>query len=169
MPRGYDHKYTYTHLGYNLKVSDTQAAVGVSQLAKAPGFVEKRRANFRMLDTKLRSNGLDEFFHLPQATPGSNPSWFGYLVTIRDGLELNRARLTEKLEERKVGNRLLFGGNLTRQAAFIGTNFRVHGDLANTDKIMNDSFWMGVWPGLNEPHFDYMVDQLKVVTKELLA
>lgn len=169
LPEGYDHKYTYSHLGYNLKVSDMQAAVGVSQLNKANAFIEKRRRNFDMLHSKLVAAGLDEHFILPEATPGSNPSWFGFLLTIKDGQRLSRRRLTEMLENKRVGSRLLFGGNLTRQVAFEGVNYRVRGDLTNTDKVMNDSFWLGVWPGLDEPHFDYMTAMLTESVKELVS
>lgn len=168
LPEGYDHKYTYSHLGYNLKVSDLQAAVGLSQLEKAPSFIEARRANFVKLRSKLRTEGLEQFFVLPEATPGSNPSWFGFLMTIRDGVPLKRSELTAMLEDRKVGSRLLFGGNLTRQVAFQGVDFRVHGDLVNTDKIMRDSFWIGVWPGLSDQHLEYMVEQIAASVKELL-
>lgn len=164
LPQGYDHKYTYSHLGYNLKVSDTQAAIGVSQLAKAPEFIDARRRNFNSLHAKLCQAGLEEFYILPEATPGSNPSWFGFLLTIRDENQLSRVTVTKNLEGKKVGSRLLFGGNLTRQVAFKDVDFRVHGDLVNTDKITQDSFWIGVWPGLTEAHLDYMVEQIYQVT-----
>jgi len=160
LPYGYDHKYTYSHIGYNLKVSDMQAAVGLSQLSKIDRFIEKRRNNFSGLTDRIRRNGLEEYLILPEATPGTNPSWFGYLLTIRDGVKIKRRDLTEKLERNKVGTRLLFAGNLTKQPAFQNQNYRVSGGLENTDKIMNDSFWIGVWPGLTDAHLDYMVDAL---------
>lgn len=160
LPYGYDHKYTYSHIGYNLKVSDMQAAVGLSQLSKLDGFIEKRRNNFLGITDRIRKNGLEKYFVLPEATPGTNPSWFGYLLTIRDGMKIKRRDLTESLERNKVGTRLLFAGNLTKQPAFQNQNYRVSGGLENTDKIMNDAFWIGVWPGLTEAHLDYMVDTL---------
>ncbi|MEE7503830.1 lipopolysaccharide biosynthesis protein RfbH [Methylobacterium mesophilicum] len=169
LPRGYDHKYTYSHIGYNLKVSDMQAALGVSQLTKLEHFVERRRANFAGLERRLRERGLDRLFHLPRATPGSEPSWFGYLLTVRDGAAIDRNALVARLEERRVGTRLLFAGNLTRQPAFRDVTYRVHAALTHTDKIMRDSFWIGVWPGLTDPMLDYMADTLAAVMRELGA
>jgi CDP-6-deoxy-D-xylo-4-hexulose-3-dehydrase len=167
LPKGYDHKYTYSHVGYNLKVSDMQAAVGVSQLKKLDHFVERRRENFRGLTERLLARGLERFYHLPEPTPGTEPSWFGYLLTVRDGVGVDRNLLTKTLEERKVGTRMLFAGNLTKQPAFRDVEYRVHGSLENTDKIMNDSFWVGVWPGIDEPRLDYMANTLLEVTREL--
>ena len=161
LPYGYDHKYTYSHIGYNLKVSDMQAAVGLSQLDKLEKFIAKRRSNFSGLTNRLVKEGLDKYFILPRATPGTKPSWFGYLLTLRDGLNITRRELTEELEKRKVGSRLLFAGNLTKQPAFKDTHYRISGTLENTDKIMESSFWIGVWPGLTENHLDYMVDTIK--------
>lgn len=160
LPKGYDHKYTYSHVGYNMKVSDMQAAVGVSQLKKVDQFVARRRENFAGLERRLRDLGLDRYFHLPQPTPDTDPSWFGYLLTVRDGSGLVRNELVKALEERRVGTRLLFAGNLTKQPAFKHVDYRVHGKLTNTDKIMNDSFWLGVWPGIDEPRLDYMTQTL---------
>lgn len=168
LPEGYDHKYTYSHLGYNLKLSDMQAACGFSQLRKLDQFVSKRRENFAELTRLFSMAGLDEFFELPQATPGSNPSWFGYLLTIRDGVNLSRTKLTSLLETRKVGTRLLFGGNLTKQPAFADVNYRISGSLERTDKIMNDSFWIGVWPGIDEERRAYMTETLKSSVEELI-
>lgn len=167
LPKGYDHKYTYSHIGYNLKVSDMQAAVGLSQLAKLDHFVARRRENFIGLEQRLRAKGLQEFFHLPRPTPGTDPSWFGYLLTVRDGAGIDRNVLTKTLEEHKVGTRLLFAGNLTKQPAFRDVNYRIHGKLTNTDKIMNDSFWIGVWPGLGDAHLDYMVDTIDRIARTL--
>ncbi|GJD77049.1 lipopolysaccharide biosynthesis protein RfbH [Methylobacterium gregans] len=169
LPRGYDHKYTYSHLGYNLKVSDMQAALGVSQLTKLDRFVARRRENFAGLERRLRERGLDGLFHLPVATPGSEPSWFGYLLTVRDGVGLDRNALVARLEERRVGTRLLFAGNLIRQPAFRDVQYRVHGTLSRTDKVMRDSFWIGVWPGITEPMLDYMADTLDATARELAA
>lgn len=167
LPRGYDHKYTYSHIGYNMKVSDMQAAVGVSQLRKLDHFIARRRDNFDGLESRLRMRGLEEYFHLPRATAGTEPSWFGYLLTVRDGSGLERNAITRMLEERRVGTRLLFAGNLTKQPAFKNIEYRIHGSLEHTDKIMNDSFWLGVWPGIDEPRLDYMVDTLATVVGEL--
>jgi CDP-6-deoxy-D-xylo-4-hexulose-3-dehydrase len=169
LPRGYDHKYTYSHVGYNLKVSDMQAAVGVSQLKKLDHFVHRRRENFAGLEKRFRERGLDEYYHLPVATPGTEPSWFGYLMTIRDGGLIDRNLLTKTLEDRKVGTRLLFAGNLTKQPAFRDVEYRIHGSLENTDKIMHDSFWVGVWPGIDEQRLDYMANTLMAVTQEIVG
>jgi Predicted pyridoxal phosphate-dependent enzyme apparently involved in regulation of cell wall biogenesis len=168
LPPGYDHKYTYSHLGYNLKMSDMQAAVGVSQLAKLDGFIARRRENFDFLSAAFREHGLDEHFILPEATPNSEPSWFGYLLTVRDGSPLRRIDLVRQLEERRIGTRLLFGGNLIRQPAFKGVEYRVVGDLVHTDKIMRDSFWIGVWPGIGQEQRTYMVETLVDIVKGLL-
>jgi len=168
LPEGYDHKYIYSHLGYNLKVTDMQAAVGLSQLKKVDGFIEKRRQNHATLTRLLRSRGMDEFFELPEATPGSNPSWFGYILTVRDGVPLKRREIQKYLEDHKVGTRLLFAGNLIRQPAFAGQEYRVATNLTNTDKTMRDGFWIGVWPGLEDRHLSYMVDTLEAGVKTLL-
>lgn len=165
LPEGYDHKYIYSHLGYNLKPSDMQAAVGVSQLKKLARFVAARRENFAALTRGLIERGLDEHFTLPRATAGSDPSWFGYLLTIREGSPLRRRDVVRGLEAKRVGTRLLFAGNLTRQPAFAGVNFRVHGDLTHTDKIMNDAFWIGVWPGIDAQRREYMLDALAAIAQ----
>jgi CDP-6-deoxy-D-xylo-4-hexulose-3-dehydrase len=167
LPKGYDHKYTYSHVGYNLKVSDMQAAVGVSQLKKLDSFVQRRRENFAGIEARLRAAELDRYYHLPRATPGTDPSWFGYLLTVRDGSGIDRNTLTRTLEERKVGTRMLFAGNLVKQPAFRDVEYRIHGELRNTDKVMNDSFWIGVWPGIDEPRLDYMIETLANLTCEL--
>lgn len=159
LPEGYDHKYTYSHIGFNLKATDMQASIGLSQLQKADEFIEKRRLNHKMLYKKFKA--LEAYFILPEATPNSNPSWFGFLLTIRDGNKINRNKLVEYLEQNKIGTRLLFGGNLTKQPAYKNTKYRIFNNLDNTDKIMNDSFWLGVWPGLNEEHYDYIIGVVK--------
>ena len=168
LPKGYDHKYIYSHIGYNLKVSDMQAAIGCSQLDKLEGFISKRNANFAGLTNRIKAAGLEEYLYLPQPTPNSEPSWFGYLMTVRDGVGLDRTTIVQELEKRKVGTRLLFAGNLLRQPAFKDIEHRVVGNLDNTDKTMRDSFWIGVWPGITEEMLDYMVDSLRAVVRENL-
>ena len=156
LPYGYDHKYTYSHIGYNLKMTDMQAAVGVSQLKKLPEFIARRRANFATLRKGFQD--LEEFFILPEATPNSEPSWFGFPIAVRPDAPFNRNQAIAFLESRKIATRLLFGGNLLRQPAYQGIKHRVVGSLENTDFIMNQVFWVGVFPGLTSEMLAYMLD-----------
>ena len=156
LPAGYDHKYIYSHVGYNLKVTDMQAAIGVAQIKKLPAFIEARRRNWCSLHEGLKP--LEEFFVLPEPTPKSNPSWFGFLLTVRPGAPFTRNALIRCLDERKIGTRLLFGGNLTRQPAYRNAPYRVVGDLTNTDIVMNQTFWIGVYPGQTPEMIAYVVE-----------
>lgn len=159
LPKGYDHKYTYSHLGYNLKITDMQAACGVAQLERIESFVDARRRNFAYLHKRLQS--CLEFLILPQATPNSEPSWFGFPITIRESANVNRVDLVQYLDQYKIGTRLLFAGNLVRQPYMQGRTFRVSGDLTNTDIVMNNTFWVGVFPGLSETHLDFVVEKIE--------
>jgi len=159
LPFGYDHKYTYSHLGFNLKISDMQAAVGLAQLERLPGFVEARRSNFAYLRERLQ--GLEEFLVLPEATAGSEPSWFGFPMTLRDSASANRAHVQEYCDQYKIGTRLLFAGNLVRQPYMAGRAYRISGELANTDRVMNDTFWIGVHPALTEEMLEFAASKIE--------
>jgi CDP-6-deoxy-D-xylo-4-hexulose-3-dehydrase len=159
LPEGYDHKYTYSHLGYNLKITDMQAACGLAQMDRLDGFVQARKDNFAYLRNRLAS--CEEFLELPLATPGSDPSWFGFPLTLRPGAGVRRVDLLTYLDQQKVGTRLLFAGNLTRQPYMSGRNFHVSGELTRTDRIMNDTFWLGVYPGLSHDMLDYAAESVE--------
>jgi CDP-6-deoxy-D-xylo-4-hexulose-3-dehydrase len=159
LPFGYDHKYVYSHSGYNLKISDMQAACGLAQLGKIDYFIQKRRSNYTYLRNKLET--LTEFIQLPIPTENSNPSWFGFPITLKDGCGVTRVDVTKFLDSHKIGSRLLFAGNLLKQPYFKDVDYRVVGDLTHTDKTMNDTFWIGIQPALNEEHFDFVAEKLE--------
>jgi len=159
LPAGYDHKYTYSHLGYNLKITDIQAACGLSQLRRVDQFIEKRRRNFSYLSRKLET--LTEFVILPEPTDNSNPSWFGFPITLRDSAGTNRRDLLEYLDQNKIGSRLVFAGNITKQPYFKNIEHRIVGALENTDIVMNQTFWIGVYPGLTTEMLDYVVETME--------
>jgi CDP-6-deoxy-D-xylo-4-hexulose-3-dehydrase len=163
LPYGFDHKYVYSHFGYNLKPTDLQAAIGCAQLEKLDAFTARRRANFDALYKGLKD--LSRFFILPRPEPSSLPSWFGFLLTIKDNAPFARADIVNFLEDRKIQTRNLFAGNITRHPCFeslvLNKNYRVVGNLVHTDKIMHDSFWLGVYPGMGEQALTYMIDSIK--------
>ena len=164
LPCGYDHKYSYSHIGYNLKMTDMQAAVGVAQLQKLPGFIEKRRCNFARLSEGLRD--LSEFFLLPEATPGAEPSWFGFPLAVRPEAPFDRGHVIRRLEDCKIATRLLFGGNLARQPAYRDALIRVAAPLTNTDFVMNQVFWIGVFPGLTPAMIDFVVEAFHRIAQD---
>ncbi len=159
LPFGYDHKYTYSHLGYNLKITDMQAACALAQMDRLAEFIAARKRNFAFLKERLKS--CEEFLILPEATPDSDPSWFGFPLTIRESANISRVNLLTYLDQYKIGSRLLFAGNLTRQPYFKGRNYRVSSDLTNTDRVMNNTFWIGVYPGLSEPMLDFVAQKIR--------
>lgn len=163
LPFGYDHKYIYSHLGYNLKATDFQAAIGLTQLEKLPEFIDRRKENFELLYESFKKEGLDQCFILPRWLPESDVSWFGFPLTIKDNVSFDRNKLIEFLEENKIGTRLLFAGNMIKQPAFTNNkiNYRVFGELKNTDKIMKDTFWVGVWPGIGEKEIEYIIKKFE--------
>jgi CDP-6-deoxy-D-xylo-4-hexulose-3-dehydrase len=159
LPEGYDHKYTYAHAGYNLKITDMQAACGLAQMDKLEGFIQARKDNFKYLYDRLQS--CRDFLDLPEATLNSDPSWFGFLMTIKPEANIRRVDLLSYLDQEKIGTRLLFAGNLTRQPYMQGRNYRVSGHLTHTDTVMNDSFWVGVYPGLTEEMLDFTATKIE--------
>ena len=159
LPFGYDHKYTYSHAGYNLKITDMQAAVGVGQLERLDDFIAARRANFAKLTALFKQ--YEEFFILPEATPRSEPSWFGFPLTLREGAPFTREDLTKHFDAHRIGTRLLFGGNILKQPYFRGRNYKVVGELTNADIVTERTFWLGVFPGLTDDHFAFLNDTVK--------
>lgn len=159
LPQGYDHKYTYSHMGFNLKITDMQAACGLAQLDKLDSFIQARKDNFNYLKEKLQS--CEEFIYLPEATENSDPSWFGFLITLKENAGVNRVDFLKYLDQNKIGTRLLFAGNLTKQPYMINRQYRIVGNLDNTDYIMNNSFWIGVYPGLTNEMLDFMVNKIE--------
>ena len=159
LPFGYDHTYVYSHLGYNLKITDMQAACGLAQLAKLPDFIQRRKANFAYLKERLAA--VEDYLLLPQATPNSDPAWFGFPLTLKDAANVNRVDLLRYLDQYKIGTRLLFAGNITRQPYMRGRNYRIHGQLTHTDKILHDTFCIGVQPALSEEALSFVVEKLE--------
>ena len=159
LPEGYDHKYTYSHLGYNLKITDMQAACGLAQLEKAPEFIQARKNNFAFLKERLKA--CEEFVHLPEATVYSDPSWFGFPITLKGNCSVSRLDLLTYLDQNKVGTRLLFAGNLVRQPYMASARFRVSGDLVNTDNVMKNTFWIGVQPSLTLDMLEFVAQKIE--------
>ena len=164
LPFGYDHKYTYSHMGYNMKITDMQAACGVAQLTKLDNFINSRKRNFKFLYENLKI--LDEFLLLPEAELNSDPSWFGFPLSLKINKKFNRNDLINHLTEKKIGTRLLFAGNVIKQPYMKDLNFRVSGDLKNTDFVMENTFWIGLYPGLTLQHLEYVVSELKFYFKK---
>jgi CDP-6-deoxy-D-xylo-4-hexulose-3-dehydrase len=159
LPKGYDHKYTYSHLGYNLKITDMQAACGLAQLAKAGEFIRARKDNFAFLKERLK--GCEEFLRLPVATEHSDPSWFGFPITLKENCPIDRLDLLTYLDQNKVGTRLLFAGNLTCQPYMLDANYRISGNLKNTDYVMSNTFWIGVQPALNQEMLEFTAAKIE--------
>ncbi|TRZ96074.1 lipopolysaccharide biosynthesis protein RfbH [bacterium] len=156
LPYGYDHKYMYSHIGYNFKITDMQAAIGVEQLKKLPGFIETRKRNFTLLYEGLKE--YEEFLILPQALPGSSPSWFGFLISVKKDAGFSKNQLVEHLENSQIATRMLFAGNITKQPAYKGVKYRISGSLKNTDFVMQNTFWIGVYPGIDKEKIDYILE-----------
>ena len=159
LPKGYDHKYIYSHAGYNMKITDMQAACGLAQMSRVKNFIKSRKSNFKYIYDQLKS--IEEYLILPEATENSDPSWFGFPITLRDNLSVTRNQLLRYLDEKKIGFRLLFSGNVTKQPYMLEKKFRVVGNLKNTSTIMNNTFWIGVYPGLERKELDFVVNEIK--------
>ena len=159
LPKGYDHKYTYSHLGYNLKITDMQAACALAQLDKLEDFIKARKANFKFLKERLKT--CEEFLQLPEVTPNSDPSWFGFPITVKENAPVSRLDLLTYLDQQKIGTRLLFAGNLVRQPSMDSAQYRISGDLSNTDRVMNQTFWIGVQPSLTQEMLEYACSQIE--------
>ena len=160
LPQGYDHKYTYSHLGYNLKITDMQAACGLAQLDRVDGFIQSRKDNFNYLTNKLQS--VTDYLTLPQATENSDPSWFGFPITIKSNAGTDRITLLKYLNQNNIGTRLLFAGNITKQPYFNDIEYRIVSELENTNIIMNNTFWIGVFPGITEEMMDFVVEKIEL-------
>ena len=163
LPRGYDHKYIYSHAGYNMKITDMQAACGLAQLSRVKDFIKSRKNNFKYIYNNLKSH--EDFLILPRATENSDPSWFGFPITLRDNLLITRTDLLRHLDKKKIGTRLLFSGNVTKQPYMLNKKFRIVGNLSNTTNIMNNTFWIGLYPGLTHQQLDFVTDQIKNFVK----
>tara|TARA_B110000008_G_C16970186_1_gene563618 strand:+ start:1722 stop:3095 length:1374 start_codon:yes stop_codon:yes gene_type:complete len=161
LPKGYDHKFVYSHVGYNMKITDIQAALGCSQLDKVDRFIQKRKDNFSYMMKRFLDEKLDKYFILPEKHPKADPSWYGFLLTIKNNKKINRNELVSYLNSKKILTRLLFAGNLTKQPGYMNKKHKIIGNLKNTDKIMSDTFWVGVWPGLDKNQLDYIVAEIK--------
>ncbi len=161
LPKGYDHKFVYSHVGYNMKITDMQAALGSSQLDKVEEFIQKRKDNFIYMMKRFLDEKLDKYFILPEAHPKADPSWYGFLLTIKNSKKIDRNELVSYLNSKKILTRLLFAGNLTKQPGYINKKHKIIGNLKNTDKIMSDTFWVGVWPGLGKKQLNYIVEEIK--------
>jgi CDP-6-deoxy-D-xylo-4-hexulose-3-dehydrase len=161
LPEGYDHKFIYSHVGYNMKITDMQAALGFSQLDKIDEFITKRKNNFKYLMEKFKENEFEKFFYLPEKLEKSDPSWYGFLITVKDPNKIKRNEIVQYLNNHRILSRLLFAGNITKQPGYMNKKCRIIGDLKNTDKLMNDAFWIGVWPGLEKEHLDFVILKFK--------
>jgi CDP-6-deoxy-D-xylo-4-hexulose-3-dehydrase len=161
LPEGYDHKFVYSHVGYNMKMTDMQASLGCSQLEKVDSFIEKRKRNFSYLMKCFKEEKLDNYFILPESHPKAEPSWYGFLLTIKNSKKINRNEIVKFLNSKRILTRLLFAGNLTKQPGYMNKEHRIIGDLNNTDKIMSDSFWVGVWPGLEKVELNFIIKEIK--------
>jgi CDP-6-deoxy-D-xylo-4-hexulose-3-dehydrase len=166
LPKGYDHKYVYSHIGYNLKVTDMQAAIGVAQLDKLPGFIKRRKENFKILKDNM--NKYSRYLLLPEPMKNSDPSWFGFTIMVKPGAPFSRADIVTYLEEHKIATRMLFGGNLIKQPAYQRIKYRLHGNLNNTDLVMNNLFWIGVYPGINRIKIKYILDTFDKFVSEYI-